>query len=287
VSISLLVVLSIALLAGILLIRFNSVSNPATDYKKMLSVTKFDNEEIITKEVLKNRMEKVRLWDYWSDFEQFIKQETIIKTEPTDDNMSPFCSRLGGHPCINANILPNENLIFIAQINCEEVHNVQSMSELPKNGMLYFFADAQKIESGNNFVVVIYSLDYQSFTIDTNVATLPDVSLCRLDFSASVSLPPCEDPRITNIIKDYQSAGYFKAVNTYNCHKIEGYPDTISQNVLLDEQILLLQLDTDEQINLLWGEMGRLFVTIDRQKLKNADFSTIFSCIQSYCESSE
>ncbi|MDR0604879.1 MAG: DUF1963 domain-containing protein, partial [Bacteroidales bacterium] len=104
-----------------------------------------------------------------------------------------------------------------------------------------------------------------------------------LEFIQTVSLPEHDTDYIQTLLKDYEIDGYFKLTNKERCHKISGYPDTITQHIPIEKnKILLLQLDSDELTSMQWGNMGRIYVYIDKEKLHELQFDELYVYMQSY-----
>ncbi len=283
----LMIALGIALVVGLVLIFFNSTPSEAAKYKKTLEYVRFNAEEILSEELLKNRLHLVRLDTYWEQFIPLLQHEIILKISSSDENnIASGSSKIGGFPHLPSQILVNSYWLFIAQINCTEAKLFDTENIFPSQGMLYFFLDPSKLEyKATDAVSVIYSPDVKNLEIKTEVLPLPDVNPGRLQFFEGVSLPQYDTEIIRNMLKDYEIDGYFKATNREQCHKISGYPDIITQDFQPDKnKILLLQLDSDQANGLLWGNMGRLFIFTDRQSVLSCRFDRIYSYIQSYEE---
>lgn len=49
-----------------------------------------------------------------------------------------------------------------------------------------------------------------------------------------------------------------------------------------DDWLLLLQLDTDDRVEIMWGDAGMIYYLIRRQDLAARDFSRVWLCLQCY-----
>ena len=284
-SISLIITLSIALLIGILLIKFNSVDDRATKFKKNLEYVRFDTDAILTEKELKRRIHLAGLDKYWYKLESYLQNDISFKTEvKSEEEIALGKSKIGGFPHFNASIaIPSES-VFFCQINCAELSGLKKNNFFPDKGMLYFFLNPQKIDQGEtDFVSVLYVENQDNISLYKDVVTMPDVKPCVLQFFQSVSLPDCEADVIQTLLKDYEIDGYFKATNQELSHKLFGYPNIILQNFALDqEQYLLLQLDSEENSGMLWKNMGRIYVFAYKEETKKRSLHKIASYIQSY-----
>jgi uncharacterized protein YwqG len=109
-----------------------------------------------------------------------------------------------------------------------------------------------------------------------------------IEFFQTVSLPEYDTDIILNLLKDYEIDGYFKLTNKELSHKLLGYPNPITQHLPLKENdILLLQLDCDETTDSQWKNMSRIYICIDKDKLRRLQFDNLSVYIQSYKEEEE
>ena len=275
------------LIVAVLLIVFNSVSSDAAKYKKTLEYVRFDTEEILTEELLKKRLHLVQLDGYWDKIEPLLQREIVLKINScSEEEINPSDSKVGGCPYISSQIEIDNGWMFIAQINCKEIKPLDKENIFPTDGILYFFLDPSRLaDKTKDSVKILYFQVIHNLGINTSILSLPNVQSGKLQFFEGVSLPQYDTDVVKNMLKDYEIDGYFKATNREQSHKMGGYPDTITQDFLFDkDKILLLQLDSDQNNGLLWGNMGRLYIFADRQSVLSCTFDKIYSYIQSYEE---
>ena len=285
----LMIALGIALVVGLILIFFNSTPSEAAKYKKTLEYVRFDADEILTENLLRKRLNLVELDAYWEQFLPLLKHEIVLKINPTDENgIASGSSKAGGFPHLSPETTINPYWTFIAQINCGEAKPFDKDNVFPSQGTLYFFLDPSKLETkAIDAVSVLYTPTIENLETNTEILSLPDVHQGRLQFFEGVSLPQYDADIIKNTLKEYEVDGYFKATNREQSHKMGGYPDTITQDFEVDKnKILLLQLDSDSSLGMLWGNMGRLYIFADRQSVLSCKFDKIYTYIQSYEEES-
>ncbi|MFD1177839.1 YwqG family protein [Paenibacillus puldeungensis] len=141
---------------------------------------------------------------------------------------------------------------------------------------------------------------------------------CELNYISEVCLPPWESPFIDNLNLDQEkSDNYFElqqqltgqAVQDGLIHRIQGYPDNIQGDMYLECQlvtnglycgdgtgynnparnelekgvydwILLLQIDSEEEIGFMWGDVGRLYFWIREKDLKEKNFENPWVILQ-------
>jgi uncharacterized protein YwqG len=177
-----------------------------------------------------------------------------------------------------------EGFCFLAQINWAQLKPFDHENLFPPQGMLYFFLHPQKIETDlDNSLIVRYIPSTDNLIVRRDISALPKIKPALLQFVQTVSLPEYNTDFIQNLLKDYEIDGYFKLTNKENCHKIAGYPDTITQQLSINKDtLLLLQLDSDELTAMQWSNMGRIYICINKNKLRDLQFNDMFVCMQSY-----
>ena len=281
----LIVVLVITLIVGILLVKFNSVSTEAVKYRKNIEHINFDEDTPLTEEEFMRRLSLLQLDMYRQDLYPLIKHEIAMKISVCEDNDISLCSsKIGGFPHLPDNEFDFANLIFLAQINCSQIKEFDKDNLFPEKGMLYFFLDPEKINIDvKNSVIVHYVSSLNNLSVQKNINTSLEIKSGVIQFSQNISLPEYDSDIIQNLLKDYEIDGYFKLTNKEHNHKLSGYPNTITQHFIANEdKILLLQLDSDEICHLSWGNMGKLYVFIDKDKLHKQQFDKLYTYIQSY-----
>ncbi|MDR1879114.1 MAG: DUF1963 domain-containing protein [Bacteroidales bacterium] len=282
---SLAIALTITLIAGLLLIRFNSVSSPSAKYRKMIEAVRFDTETVLTEEELTRRLQTLHLDHYRTKLYPLLRQEIVYKIEPCpEDTLKTGASRTGGRPDLPPDTVIAEDLFFLAQFNCQDLKQNDKQNLFPNKGMLYFFLNPHnKRLNRPDTVRVYYNSSSDNLVSRTDIAPLPDIIPGQICFFQAVSLPQYDTDIIQNMLHDYEMDGYFKMTNREQCHKLLGYPDTITDNFDLGEdKVLLMQSDSDSAVGLQWGNMGRLFVFIDKDKLRRLQFDETETFVQSY-----
>lgn len=121
-----------------------------------------DKKEKFTKSIMKEN---------WEEPDKILKliEPAIYLEENKTEKIG--CSKLGGQPDLPKSILwpkfNNKSMVFYGQINFEEVSKIYPESELPKNGILYFFsyfnepeneygAEYEFIKSKSEYAVIYY-----------------------------------------------------------------------------------------------------------------------------------
>ncbi len=61
----------------------------------------------------------------------------------------------------------------------------------------------------------------------------------------------------------------------YTINRMLGHPDPIQLFDLLPDQALLLQVDSEDDAGMMWGDLGRLYWWMTKDELARRDFSNV------------
>ena len=215
-------------------------------------------------------------------------------------------SKLGGHPYLPKNVTFPKNaegkdLVFLAQINFEEAPH---LDPFPTSGILQFFInddDLYGLDFDNQLVQNNFRIIYYDDTIlkqENNLIT--DFSFLRaydftphmlnesykFQFEIKKELVPVSDFQSGKEIGKSLSTVDDDTIDEYNDlhlssgHKMGGYAhftqeDPRSYDKSMQNLMLLLQLDTDPNMEIMWGDCGICNFFIDPKKLAKKDFSEV------------
>ncbi len=281
----LVIALGITLLVGFLLIMFNSVSTESVKYKKILEYIRFDEDTPLTENELMYRLSLLQLDKYWPELYPLAKHEIGIKIITCEDEaIKTGNSKIGGFPHLPPNEYKYNDLLFLGQINCAQIKVFDTDNLFPDKGLFYFFVDPEKLKTDlKESIIIRYISELNNLSMQRNSNVAPKIKPGLMQFSQSISLPEYDTDFIQNLLKDYEIDGYFKLTNREQYNKMLGYPNTITQNFTINnDKILLLQLDSEELDNSLFGNMGRLYIFIDKNRLKHLQFDELYVYMQSY-----
>ncbi len=119
----------------------------------------------------KEKFSKTIIKENWEEPDKILKliEPAIYLEEGKIEKIG--CSKLGGQPDLPKSIqwpkFDNKSMVFYGQINFEEISKIYPESELPKNGILYFFsyfndpenefgAEYEFIKSKSEYSVIYY-----------------------------------------------------------------------------------------------------------------------------------
>jgi uncharacterized protein YwqG len=198
---------------------------------------------------------------------------------------------------------------LLAQLNFEEI---PKLGYLPEKGILQFFIAAEDDVMGINFDDMTdqsnFRILYHSEIISDNELLVTDFSYMNkldteyfpiqyeLSLSFNIEHEPvsAEDYRINELLGD--SVDLSQKVKTDldqelwelysdsflgDGHKMGGYPFFTQSDPrdyeprLLEHEILLLQIDTDDEIGIMWGDGGIANFFIRKEDLNRLNFSNV------------
>ena len=190
-------------------------------------------------------------------------------------------------------------LSFIAQINLSETSVFDEENLLPKTGLLYFFYSAEQEVWGfdhkdkNKFKVIYWNGDFIKLKRTEFPNDLPDYSCfepCSVDIKSEISLPS-DGHEVFEDFADGEDHKFWEEVyNDSNLNKLSGYSDNIQNEMELKCELvtnglycgdptgyndprakanaknwrLLLQIDSNEENGMMWGDCGRLYFWIKK-----------------------
>lgn len=211
------------------------------------------------------------------------------------------------------------SLSFIAQINFAELCVFDTGSTLPDNGILYFFYCQDQMAWGfdpadqNRFRVIYHKgdlslLERRGFPRDIDA----DAKLiaCGIGARSEISLPPYYHHVYDEMGKD-KAEQIMDSFEGQNVNKLLGQPDVIQNEMELECELvtnglfcgdpsgynnpraaqlepnakdwrLLLQIDSNEQNDYMWGDSGRLYFWIKEADLKARRFEKTWCILQCY-----
>lgn len=211
-----------------------------------------------------------------------------------------------------------KSLSFIGQINLSEVSLFDRDNILPKTGFLYFFYSAEQeawgfdYKDNNKFKVIYWDGDVTELTRTDFPTDLPKHScydVCSVNIKSEVSLPSYGNEIYSSFTGDEEYTFWENVYNDDNINKLLGYSDNIQDEMELECELvtngiycgdssgyydsrvkalesnakdwqLLLQIDSNEENKMMWGDGGRLYFWIKRDDLVNKRFDKSWFILQ-------
>ena len=234
---------------------------------------------------------------------------SALKLSPTE---SITRTKLGGKPYIDNALfhwphVDNEPLTFIAQLDLSELAVILKIDWLPTTGLLLFFYDVETMPSGlevndNELWKVIYfKKSNTEADFPSNLIKEFKFDSVYLDVIKTEQLPSQQRGEVINLnLSLSQKEAYDDLCDRERGdqpdHQVSGFPDCIqdddmelicqqltqNKNSTVNDWQLLLQLDTDETIKMIWGDCGTLYFWIRKQDAKKYAFDKVRLIFQCY-----
>ena len=207
---------------------------------------------------------------------------------------------------------------ILAQFRLGDIASYDHGSELPHSDMLYFFFHDKAFEAypptRASWQVIHYNGDLshlQRKPVSEEVQVV--YPACTVKFSNRLTLPPFESLYIERLGLSYEAfkpgapIEQRREADAYGeldqqldalyegaapHHQLLGHPYQIQGDLLRECQQdthyegdpidwqLLLQIDTDDEAGMIWGDVGVLYFYIPRQALAQRDFSQVHVIMQ-------
>jgi len=99
-----------------------------------------------------------------ADYAIALKVRKLKKGEKIDES----CSKFYGAPTLPKSLVNNypDDCVFLLQINCKELKDLDPENRLPHEGYLYFFLDAEMYPSDDLYIFVDHTLEEPKYIID-------------------------------------------------------------------------------------------------------------------------
>lgn len=209
-------------------------------------------------------------------------------------------------------------LSFIAQINLLETAPFDEENLLPKTGMLYFFYSAGQEAAGfdysdkNKFKVIYWDGNISELRRIDFPDDLPSEARykpCTVRIKSENSLPSYGHEVYEDFDEGEDEKFWDTVYNDGNLNKLLGYSDNIQNEMELDCELvtnglycgdasgyndprakelapnaknwrLLLQVDSNDENEMMWGDCGRLYFWIKKGDLLERDFGKAWFSLQ-------
>lgn len=213
-----------------------------------------------------------------------------------NDQLEIGSSKFGGYPDLPSEVVyptygEGKKQTFLAQFQLSDLASFSVSSVLPSSGMLYFFHVENPTEDGyrelswqcpwEGWQVIYWDGDPTTLqpTIDDHHFAYPQAEIQLTERYS------CDEDRLYDEMEDLPSHIWdeIEKIKENECigldHQLLGYP-TLQQPLYgekdVKERILLLQLDSDSEVEMLWGDCGTLYFFTTPEDLQKRDFSKIF-----------
>ena len=241
------------------------------------------------KEALQKDIEELGLTEYEELIFQSLTPALRIRVQP-DKQVTIGCSKFGGKPDVPPDFVyptsaDGKPQTFLAQYRLEDLARFPLAKDLPDTGMLYFF-HVEFPEHGHDEWAVIYWDGDDSQLRPSKQETDYTHPQAAISFEEQLS-GDFDDFRmdIDHPLFHYPHFDRFETLQQKHCicfgHQLLGKPFGL-QPWLFEERervnnlILLLQLDQEPKLEMIWAEGGMIYFFIDPADLKRRDFSKAY-----------
>lgn len=258
---------------------------------------------------------------YAEQIERLLRPTVYLRTAPEQKAAPLGASKLGGAPDMPPEFeWPHYNetpLSFLAQINLSEVKPYDLENLLPEAGMLYFFCTTDEIPWGDAEEWGRWRVYYYDGDLKRIISTAPPPALPKegqfpeiplypeliytlpdwteeLEFVAPEfyrQLNESESDAYHNLRWDlipdprHWMLGYHAAIqsaaNIEAAQEMYGLSYEMAQ-IRAQELTLLLQIDSDEDADMMWGDVGTLYFWIHKDDLAERRFDKVWLIMQCY-----
>jgi uncharacterized protein YwqG len=211
-------------------------------------------------------------------------------------------------------------LSFIAQINLAEVAPFDPENLLPKTGILYFFYSAEQDSWGfdpkdvDQFSVIYYDGDLTTLSATAFPEDLPPHARFKagaLEMRSEISLPSYTHEVYDKFSEAENDLIWENVDPVENRNQLLGHSDNIQGEMELECELvtnglycgdpsgyhhpkarklapnaknwrLLLQIDSNDENEMMWGDAGRLYFWIRKEDLENRCFDRTWCILQCF-----
>lgn len=209
-------------------------------------------------------------------------------------------------------------LSFIAQMNLSEIAQFDTENLLPITGLLYFFYSAEQEVWGfdykdkNKFKVIYWNGDFTNLKRTEFPTDLSEYSCFKpssVELKSEISLPSYGHEVYEDFADGEDDKFWEEVYNDGNLNKLLGYSDNIQNEMELECELvtnglfcgdptgyndpkakelepnainwrLLLQIDSNDENEMMWGDCGRLYFWIKKEDLLNKNFDESWFSLQ-------
>lgn len=213
-------------------------------------------------------------------------------------------------------------LSFVGQINLADVSSFSAAKPLPETGWLLFFYDLEEFRWGfdpddaGTWAVLYVDVPVSELCrqdCPPDFEKDHQFTECALSFEEMLSFPDYDSLLIDSLHLDEEEVdNYITFLETFRddegYHQLLGHPHMIQNDMQMECQMiaegitnaamyqnptdefrtaalnwqLLLQFDTDDRANMMWGDMGKLYFWIRKEDLARRAFDQCWMILQCY-----
>lgn len=199
-------------------------------------------------------------------------------------------SKFGGHPDLpHADLHPGENMTFLAQFRLNDLAEFESVDALPKEGVLSFFYDLEEQPWGDVDERHLWRVLF------TEESKLERVRVGEALNERAVSFKESYAENEYSLYELLDEEMYDRLLEQFEqeeLHAIGGHPSEVQGDVFEEIQetygerfnhpFLLFQMDTSEELDVMFGDSGILYFLIPEDALRAKRFGETEIIMQCY-----
>lgn len=246
----------------------------------------------------REKFEANGLAKYIAPFSELTKPGFILEKEDAAGTLAPGASKFGGAPDLPPDVeIPSKDgspLTLIAQLNLSDAALAGNAGPLPESGVLSFFYDTEEQpwggeEDDRNRWTLLYfenpeELDRREVPEEV---MLPEFAASfleqeTLDIDAIIGMDFDDDTgeAIFELLEEgaphHQVLGHPSAVQNpvfpEIAHYCDGIEDWDEAEKAAGDYVLLFQMDSDDDLDAVWGDLGMLYFCIRKEDLEEKRF---------------
>lgn len=215
-----------------------------------------------------------------------------LKLEPraTREEVAIGHSKFGGYPDLpSVSDHPGENLTFLAQFRLSDFAGFESVEALPKEGMLSFFYDLDEQPWGDADERHLWRVLYTEATTLERVRVGEALKERATTFEEGYAQ---NDDALFDLMSEEEYTAFEELFDEGELHAVGGHPDEVQNDVFEEieetygerfrDPFLLFQMDSSEELDIMFGDAGILYFLIPTDALKDKRFEEAEIIMQCY-----
>lgn len=215
-----------------------------------------------------------------------------LKLEPrtTREEVAIGHSKFGGYPdLLSVSDHPGENLTFLAQFRLSDFAGFESVEALPKEGMLSFFYDLDEQPWGDADERHLWRVLYTEATTLERVRVGEALKERAATFEEGYAQ---NDDALFDLMSEEEYTAFEELFDEGELHAVGGHPDEVQNDVFEEieetygerfrDPFLLFQMDSSEELDIMFGDAGILYFLIPTDALKDKRFEEAEIIMQCY-----
>lgn len=238
------------------------------------------------------RLIESRELEHGNEILEALKQRIHLNLVPrtSREEVAIGHSKFGGYPDLPSPAHhPGENLTFLAQFRLSDFAGCESVEPLPKEGLLSFFYDLDEQPWGDADERHLWRVVYTSET------TLERVRIGEALNERAVVFEESYAPIVDSLLELMTEDDFVAMEELFDegeVHAIGGHPDAVQNDVFeeiedtygerFSNPFLLFQMDSTEELDIMFGDAGILYFLIPTEALRAKHFEEAEIIMQCY-----